>query len=131
MPSLTSEFLNSLKQLELPDKEGFIRIHESGEQITSLRFNPFKPFVPDFDLSDKIPWTSLGYYLGSRPSFTHDPSFQAGCYYVQEAGSMFLEYALNKTVDFNQNLKILDLCAAPGGKSTVVNSLMSEESLLV
>ncbi len=131
MPKLSPLFLNNIKQLELPDKEGFIHVHESGEQITSIRCNPFKPFVPEFELGDRIPWTTQGFYLDKRPSFTKDPLFQAGCYYVQEAGSMFLEYALSKTLDLKQDLNILDLCAAPGGKSTVLNSIMSKGSLLV
>ena len=67
----------------------------------------------------------------ARPSFTFDPLFHAGCYYVQEASSMFLEQALKQTVDLSQPLKVLDLCAAPGGKSTHLLSLISKESLLV
>jgi NOL1/NOP2/fmu family ribosome biogenesis protein len=80
---------------------------------------------------EKIPWTDNGYYLASRPSFTFDPLFHAGCYYVQEASSMFLEQALKQTADLSQSLKVLDLCAAPGGKSTHLLSLISKESLLV
>ena len=66
-----------------------------------------------------------------RPSFTFDPLFHAGCYYVQEASSMFLEQALKQTVDLTRSLKILDLAAAPGGKSTHIQSLISKDSLLV
>jgi len=131
MPRLPSQFLNSLKSLALPDEEGFLRVHESGEQVTSIRFNPFKPCVPEFETANRVPWTTQGFYLKTRPSFTQDPLFHAGCYYVQEAGSMFLEYALSKTFALKQDLKILDLCAAPGGKSTILNSMMSEGSLLV
>ncbi|MBL7900466.1 MAG: hypothetical protein JNK73_00570 [Bacteroidia bacterium] len=131
MPRLSPQFLNSLKQLELPDVDGFVEVHASGEQITSIRYNPFKPCVPEFDTGDRIPWTQGGFYLSGRPSFTRDPLFQAGCYYVQEAGSMFLEYALSQTLDLSQDVNILDLCAAPGGKSTILNSIMSKESLLV
>ncbi|MCU0359972.1 MAG: RNA methyltransferase [Bacteroidia bacterium] len=131
MPSLPLQFLNSLKHLPLPDEEGFKRVHSSGEQITSIRCNPFKLFSPEFELKETVPWSSMGHYLENRPSFTHDPSFHAGCYYVQEAGSMFLEYALCQTIDFTESLSILDLCAAPGGKSTILNSLMSDDSLLV
>jgi len=57
--------------------------------------------------------------------------FHAGCYYVQEASSMFLEQALKQSVDLSMPLKILDLCAAPGGKSTHILSLISKESLMV
>jgi NOL1/NOP2/fmu family ribosome biogenesis protein len=79
----------------------------------------------------RIPWTKYGYYLYERPSFTFDPLFHAGCYYVQEASSMFLEVALKQSLDLEQSLRVLDLCAAPGGKSTHIQSLLSKDSLLV
>jgi NOL1/NOP2/fmu family ribosome biogenesis protein len=78
-----------------------------------------------------VPWSQLGYYLDKRPSFTFDPLFHAGCYYVQEASSMFLEQAILQNVDDQQPIKVLDLCAAPGGKSTHLQSLISPQSLLV
>jgi NOL1/NOP2/fmu family ribosome biogenesis protein len=80
---------------------------------------------------EKVPWSSWGYYLSERPSFTFDPLFHAGAYYVQEASSMFLEQALRQTVDLSRPLRVLDLCAAPGGKSTLLQSLLTEDSLLV
>ncbi|MDR0865263.1 MAG: RsmB/NOP family class I SAM-dependent RNA methyltransferase [Candidatus Symbiothrix sp.] len=76
-----------------------------------------------------VPWASNAYYLDSRPSFTLDPLFHAGCYYVQEASSMFLEQVINKHI--SQPVKVLDLCAAPGGKSTQLVSVLPEGSLLV
>src|SRR5690606_23188992 len=75
--------------------------------------------------------TEFGKYLSDRPIFTLDPLFHAGTYYVQEASSMFLEYAVKQTVDLSKPLKVLDLCAAPGGKSTHLLSLLNRESLLV
>ena len=78
-----------------------------------------------------VPWSTHGVYLQERPSFTLDPEFHAGGYYVQEASSMFLEEALRQTTDLSSPLKILDLCAAPGGKSSLVHSLISAQSLLV
>ncbi len=78
-----------------------------------------------------MPWTRYGFYLSERPPFTFDPLFHAGCYYVQEASSMFLEQALLQTTDCSQPLKVLDLCAAPGGKTTHLQSLLHPESLLV
>jgi 16S rRNA C967 or C1407 C5-methylase (RsmB/RsmF family)/NOL1/NOP2/fmu family ribosome biogenesis protein len=95
---------------------------------TSIRINPLKSKSNDFA---KIPWTAFGYYLKQRPSFTFDPLFHGGVYYVQEASSMFLEQALKQTVDLTQALQVLDLCAAPGGKSTHLLSLLSEESVLI
>lgn len=82
--------------------------------------------------SDKpVPWSTQGYYLDERPSFITDPLFHAGAYYVQDASSMFLEQALRQTSPISQPLTILDLCAAPGGKSTLTESLLAPGSLLV
>ena len=127
--------MNSLANIEGFDKEAFENVHASGEQVTSIRINPAKKSDPDSyrdrNLKSKIPWTDYGFYLESRPSFTFDPLFHAGCYYVQEASSMFLEHALKQTVDLSKPLRILDLAAAPGGKSTHIQSLISKDSLLV
>ena len=130
---LPVDLLHSLEFAKGFDKQAFINTHESPEQITSIRFNPNKPIsqYPNIPISHKVPWTENGYYLTERPSFTFDPLFHAGCYYVQEASSMFLEQALKQTVDLSKPLKILDLCAAPGGKSTHIQSLISKDSLLV
>ncbi|MCW3119240.1 MAG: hypothetical protein JWM28_3322 [Chitinophagaceae bacterium] len=150
---LPEALLNSLAGIEGFDKETFERVHASGEQVTSVRFNPSKlPIGPDelpvreihlpvgsgsspgnyrVPIDARVPWTSYGYYLSKRPSFTFDPFFHAGCYYVQEASSMFLEQALKQTVDLSQPLRVLDLCAAPGGKTTHIQSLLTRDSLLV
>jgi len=113
-------------QLQQDWKE-FLSVHERPSP-TSIRINPLKGGTRN---SEKIPWTDLGYYLQQRPSFTFDPLFHGGAYYVQEASSMFLEQALKQTVDLSQPLQVLDLCAAPGGKSTHLLSLLNEQSLLV
>ena len=77
-----------------------------------------------------VPWATNAYYLAQRPTFTFDPLFHAGCYYVQEASSMFVEQALRHHLP-DAPVRALDLCAAPGGKSTLVRSLLPEGSLLV
>ncbi len=148
---LPEKLLESLKGVEGFDKEAFERVHQNKEQVTSVRINPLKSSdvkrvhkysfgetsmedffqVSPFTFHDKVPWTQYGYYLDQRPSFTFDPLFHAGCYYVQEASSMFLEQALKQTVDLSQPIKVLDLAAAPGGKSTHIQSLISKDSLLV
>jgi 16S rRNA C967 or C1407 C5-methylase (RsmB/RsmF family)/NOL1/NOP2/fmu family ribosome biogenesis protein len=97
---------------------------------TSLRLNPNKT-AAIFQLSDHIPWCKDGRYIAERPSFTFDPLFHAGSYYVQEASSMYVEQVWNMHVPKNEPLWVLDLCAAPGGKSTHLLSLMNEESFLV
>lgn len=129
--------IQSLANIKGFNKETFEQVHASGEQVTSVRINPAKPAkeFPNFQINEfpnsKIPWTQYGYYLQERPSFTFDPLFHAGTYYVQEASSMFVEQALLQTVDLSKPLKVLDLCASPGGKSTHLQSLISTDSLLV
>ena len=76
-----------------------------------------------------IPWSSTGYYLNDRPAFTFDPLLHAGAYYVQESSSMFLERVMKEYV--TEPVCMLDLCAAPGGKSTLARTLLSPDSLLV
>ena len=76
-----------------------------------------------------VPWCATGRYLKERPSFTFDPLFHAGCYYVQEPSSMFLEQVMKQYVQ--EPVVMLDLCAAPGGKSTHALSLLKEGSLLI
>lgn len=128
---LPVQFLNSIKNANGFNETSFIEVHEKEEKLTSIRLNPFKKTELDFDLSSKINWCKDGFYLAQRPLFTFDPLFHAGCYYVQEAGSMFIEFALKNTVNLKVPLTVLDLCAAPGGKSTLLNSLISNESVLI
>ncbi len=85
------------------------------EPITSVRINRAK--VNSNIQLEKVPWCNTGHYLQTRPLFTLDPWLHGGAYYVQEASSMFLEQ-IKQLTDTVQPLKILDLCAAPGGKTT-------------
>lgn len=78
---------------------------------------------------NRVPWCPTGYYLSDRPNFTFDPLFHAGCYYVQEASSMFIDCVLRQYV--KEPVAMLDLCAAPGGKSTAARAVLPEGSLLV
>ncbi|MGQ8338212.1 methyltransferase RsmF C-terminal domain-like protein [Sunxiuqinia sp. A32] len=78
----------------------------------------------------KIPWSDFGFFLNKRPSYVFDPLWHAGAYYVQEASSMFLEQAF-KQIEIDHPKLVLDLCAAPGGKSTHINSLIHENDLLI
>jgi 16S rRNA C967 or C1407 C5-methylase (RsmB/RsmF family)/NOL1/NOP2/fmu family ribosome biogenesis protein len=146
---LPQQLLDSLTGVAGFNKEAFVQVHESGEQVTSVRVNPGKrptgngqwatgndippALLQQMQLTQtaKIPWSSYGYYLPERPAFIFDPLIHAGAYYVQEASSMFLEQALIQTTDVTQPLRVLDLCAAPGGKSTLLQSLISADSLLV
>jgi NOL1/NOP2/sun family putative RNA methylase len=132
LSSLPAELIQSLQNIKGFHEEAFKAVHQSGGQITSVRLNPEKTGNRQSAIyNENVPWSSSGYYLAERPSFTLDPLFHAGAYYVQEASSMFLEEALKQTVDLAKSVKLLDLCAAPGGKSTLIQSIISADSLLV
>jgi 16S rRNA C967 or C1407 C5-methylase (RsmB/RsmF family)/NOL1/NOP2/fmu family ribosome biogenesis protein len=109
--------------------DDFSAAHQQPSPV-SIRLNPAKQQSPPAGALP-VPWTTSGYYLNERPSFTLDPLFHAGAYYVQEASSMFLEQAFRQVVDAQKAINVLDLCAAPGGKSTHLLSLMNTQSLLV
>lgn len=112
-PKIFSSFIESL-DAEVP---------------VSIRINQKKMSKPS-EL-EQIPWCENGFYLSDRPIFTLDPAFHSGAYYVQEASSMFIGYILEKIGISNNGLKILDLSAAPGGKSTLIASILNGKGLLV
>jgi 16S rRNA C967 or C1407 C5-methylase (RsmB/RsmF family)/NOL1/NOP2/fmu family ribosome biogenesis protein len=96
----------------------------------SVRLNP-KKSKKYWENYDGVKWHHEGVYLKERPSFTLDPSFQAGAYYVQEASSMLIGAAIAQAMDLTKPIMALDLAAAPGGKSTLLASLISAESMLI
>lgn len=109
-------------------QEAFVKAHGAPAPV-SIRLNPAK-WTGDVGLRP-VPWASGAHYLEQRPTFTFDPLFHAGAYYVQEAGSMFLAAAVNACVLAGSGCVALDLCAAPGGKSTHLLSLLGDDALLV
>jgi 16S rRNA C967 or C1407 C5-methylase (RsmB/RsmF family)/NOL1/NOP2/fmu family ribosome biogenesis protein len=112
----------------------FCALLESGEQVQSIRMNQRKMSDPDqlnFKERSAVPWASAGFYLPERPKYTLDPLLHAGAYYVQEASSMFLEQAIHQLLSQKNGLRVLDLCAAPGGKSTHLRSLFPDDTVLV
>ena len=124
--TLPQPLLQSLTNVPGFNPETFEAVHASGEQITSIRLNAEKTTDHRPQTTNPIPWCPNGRYLPTRPSFTLDPTFHAGAYYVQEASSMFLWQALKETVGADTKKKVLDLCAAPGGKSTLLASYFTD-----
>lgn len=99
------------------------------EPPASIRLNPLKCPLLQPEESEPVPWCEGGYYLKNRPNFTFDPLLHAGYYYVQEASSMFIDRVLRQYVP--SPVYMLDLCAAPGGKSTAARAALPAGSLLV
>ncbi|MDF2192486.1 RNA methyltransferase [Paraflavitalea sp. CAU 1676] len=151
--NLPPALLESLEGVKGYNRTSFEAVHQSGKQVTSIRLNPLRVAAVDAEAgatdneelpaalrlllkdtaitASSIPWTTSGYYLSERPSFTFDPALHGGAYYVQEASSMFLEQALKQTTDLRKDIRVLDLCAAPGGKSSLLQSLITPGSLLI
>ena len=124
--NLPIPFEESMRQLLGEDYDAF-REALLGEPAVSIRLNRSKvgatpPYEP-------VPWATDSYYLPERPTFTFDPLFHVGSYYVQEASSMFVEQAVKQHLP--EARVALDLCAAPGGKSTLLRSLLPEDCVLV
>lgn len=103
------------------------------EPSTAVRLNPKKMSEQKWG-GKRVAWSEYGYLLGERPAFTLDPDFHAGAYYVQEASSQFAGYIVSEAVggvDACKGLRVLDMCAAPGGKSTHYATLVGGEGLVV
>jgi 16S rRNA C967 or C1407 C5-methylase (RsmB/RsmF family)/NOL1/NOP2/fmu family ribosome biogenesis protein len=123
------DFVKRIRNQKYIDAGALLKALEEPSPV-SIRINKSKWHLIPKD-SEPVSWSNNGYYLKSRPSFTLDPLFHAGCYYPQEASSMFLEQALKQAVGSSENLRVLDLCGAPGGKSTHLVDLMGPSSLIV
>ena len=157
MSNLPEEFIQQTRQLM--GEERFNRYLGAFEEEApvSVRVNRRKEISQGESHFMRVPWCEEGYYLQGRPQFTFDPLFHAGCYYVQEASSMFITHILRSLQgillppscvpsvasgkpitsfllprkDLLPRKSLLDLCAAPGGKSTAAISVMPEGSLMV
>ena len=101
------------------------------EAPVSIRLNPHKVKTAMVS-GERVPWCPEGYYLEGRPQFTFDPLFHAGCYYVQEASSMFITHAVRSLASSVIPLtSALDMCAAPGGKSTALRTVLPGSCTLI
>jgi len=136
-----AEFINGLRESAGPERAGRILAALETDAEVSVRVNPFKMSLEALRAhfgeraGDAVAWApDEGFYLRERPVFTLDPLFHAGAYYVQEASSMYVGVLFDKAQQLmgrTSGLRVLDLCAAPGGKSTQLLSHLDDSSLLV
>ncbi|MCB0819781.1 MAG: RsmB/NOP family class I SAM-dependent RNA methyltransferase, partial [Bacteroidetes bacterium] len=133
-PDQVKEFLrqiaSELSDETLPQAERFVSIIDNPAPI-SIRLHPRKAGNDLFNNEERVPWCQAGRYLPERPQFIFEPEFHAGAYYVQEASSMSIDAVLHELFAGNRNIKVLDLCGAPGGKSTLLASFLNSEGILV
>ena len=126
MVSLPADFVSETRRIMGDDRFNRFLGAFDEEAPVSIRVNPATLSLAN---GERVPWCAEGYYLEDRPQFTFDPLLHAGCYYVQEASSMFVTHILRQSGDCPQNA--LDACAAPGGKSTALRSVLPEDCVLV
>jgi 16S rRNA C967 or C1407 C5-methylase (RsmB/RsmF family)/NOL1/NOP2/fmu family ribosome biogenesis protein len=126
---LPEEFIQRIKSQDYIEVEALIKALE-GISPVSIRINSAKWNKIPLN-AGPVPWCKTGFYPDTRPSYTLDPLFHSGCYYPQEASGMFLEQAIRQTTGSLENIRVLDLCGAPGGKSTHLSDLIGPNSLLV
>ena len=103
-----------------------------GDASVAVRLNPFKKpqgDLPVLEGSVPVPWSRYGRILAERPVFTLHPLFHAGCYYVQDSSAMYVGHVFRKALrrfDGEGPIRVLDLCAAPGGKTTDIAASLRE-----
>ena len=107
--------------------DSYLKAFETDAPV-SIRLNPEKAKELTAD-GERVPWSRNAYYLPQRPNFTYDPLLHAGCYYVQEAGSMFLDTVMQQWVP-DAPVVMIDFCAAPGGKSLLARTALAAGSVL-
>ena len=107
--------------------DSYLKAFETDAPV-SIRLNPEKAKELTAD-GERVPWCRNAYYLPQRPNFTYDPLLHAGCYYVQEAGSMFLDTVMQQWVP-DAPVVMIDFCAAPGGKSLLARTALVAGSVL-
>ena len=130
MPQLPEKFIAALTaELGAEECRALCEALDTPATV-AIRLHPNKPSKAA-EGARAIAWSEGGYYLDERPSFTTDAAFHAGAYYVQEPSSQFVGHVLRPIVERMPSLRLLDLCAAPGGKTTLYSSLVGCDGLVV
>ncbi len=128
---LPKDFTDRMERLLQNEFIDFVDALTDKPSQTTIRLNPFKLPYSIGDDAIPVPWCPNAYYLPQRPNFTADPLLHAGVYYVQEASSMFIAEVLKQHCPLDKAVMALDLCAAPGGKSTLLSATLSPDSLII
>ena len=123
---LPEEFKLTMREVLGGDAERLFAALDTDPDV-AIRLNPAKE-APCFE-GTPVPWCRYGRYLDERPQFTLDPLLHGGAYYVQEASSQFVEFLMRNII--SEGSRVLDMCAAPGGKSTVYSMLAGRDGLVV
>lgn len=124
MPHIPEDWkLRLLK--DFPDDAPALLQSLSTQPPVSIRLHPIKG-KNVFQQASSIPWCKEGRYLEERPVFALDPLWHAGAYYVQEASSMLIQHILTQLILPEKSINVLDACAAPGGKSTLLTAALSQ-----
>lgn len=129
MMTLSADFIAQMRAI-LPDEaDALLAAITSTEPSVAIRVNPLKAPAHAASALRRVPWCDAGRYLAEREPFTFDVDFQSGRYYVQDASSMFIHHVLRHLV--KEPVRYLDLCAAPGGKTTTAISALPQGSMVV
>ena len=125
---LQQAFIEQLRGLLPDESEKLASVITSSEPSVAVRVNNARGVaVPQG--ARLVPWCAQGFYTDGRPAFTFDCDWHAGRYYVQDASSMFIAHVIRHLVD--GPVRYLDLCAAPGGKTTAAMQALPQGSLTV
>ena len=121
------EFISLLEESVGPERAGIVLKALREEPSVSVRLNPSKLRQCPFPGAEPVPWSPWSYYLKERPIFTLDPLFHAGCYYVQESSAMMVGHVFRQVLEgMEPGISVMDLCAAPGGKTTDLAASLRE-----
>ena len=125
---LPEAFIDQLRELLPEEWEALAKAITSSEPSVAVRVNEARGVsVPE--CTERVPWCEQGFYLSDRPAFTFDTDWHAGRYYVQDASSMFITHVIRSFI--HEPVCYLDLCAAPGGKTTAAIQALPQGSMTV